>query len=130
MKLIFAFFMLTFMSSDVIALDERSALWVADLQRVEEMIAASIETSDAAELKRQTFAAHRLTGRAQNELPDRPRLDCVSASSALANVGSDLLMASPANRLVNARADLKIYLEHVLRCEKQVGVKGIRRLRF
>lgn len=117
-------------STSAFAIDQRAALWVSDLQRVEEMIAASIETGDAEQLKRQVYAAHRLTGRAQSELAQAPRFDCVSASGALANIGGDLQMASPANGLVNARADFKIYLEHVARCEKQVGVKGVRRLRF
>lgn len=127
---VFAIAVAALVSTPACAIDQRAALWVSDLQRAEEMISASIETGDAEQLKGQIFTAHLLTGRAQSELPERPRFDCVSASAALANIGSDLQMDSSANRLVNARADLKIYLEHVARCERQVGVRGVRHLRF
>ncbi len=123
-----AFFTALLIVAPAIALDERSALWVSDLQHVEEMIAASIETQDADELKRQTFAAHRLTGRAKTELFERARLSCVFASSALANFAGDLQGGTPASRLVNARADAKIYFGHMADCEKAVGMKGKRLL--
>jgi len=130
MMRLLAFSVAILVASPVAARDERSALWVSDLQHIEEMIAASIETRDADELKRQTFAAHRLTGRATAELVEGARFDCVSASSTLANVASDLLGTSPAAALTNARADAKAYVSHMTACEKAVGIKGKRRLRF
>lgn len=112
------------------AADTNLVLWVADLQRAEEMIAAAIETGDGPELKRQSYAVNRLTGRAWTEVPDKNRLACVSASNALANTAHSLLGDSPASALVNARADAKIYREEMAACEKSVGVRGKRRLRL
>jgi hypothetical protein len=117
-------------ASSAAAIDERSALWLSELQRVEEMMSASISVADFVELKKQTYAAHRLTGRAPGEVLQSARLDCVSASSALANVAMDLQSGTPASALVNARADAEIYRSHMAACERRIGIKGKRLLRF
>lgn len=105
-------------------------LWLADLQRAEEMVAAAVETADIEELQRQAAAVHRLTGRARSELNDEVRFDCILASSSLANVVSDLRISSPARALVAARADAGAYERAMGACEHAVGLKGVRRLRL
>lgn len=104
--------------------------WASDVRRVEELVAASLETGDVHEIERQLLIAHRLAGRVSQELPTNARFPCVSAASALANTAADLLGPMPAKALVNARADGRIYREQMAECERKLGAAGKSHLPF
>lgn len=110
--------------------DQAAQRWASDVRRVEELVAASIETGDAGEMRRQVSAAHSLVGRASSDLQPGARFSCVSAASALANTASDLLGTTPAKALINARADGKIYREHMTDCDRKLGTTGKSHLPF
>lgn len=114
----------------IAAADTNARLWVRDLQRSEELVAAAIATADSGEVRRQGAVMSKLIGRIDSDLSSLSpgdRMDCVMAAQSLNNVLLDLSLP-PARATVAAKQDATDYRASMARCEKTVGVKGKRSL--
>ncbi|MFG1318047.1 hypothetical protein [Xanthobacter autotrophicus] len=113
------------------SVDPVTRVWVKDLQRVEEMIAAAIQTADAAEIKRQGLIASKLIGIADNSLKSldmEQRLDCTNAATSLMVITDDLRQ-TPARALVLVRRDAAEFARTMPKCERAVELKGPRHIK-
>lgn len=110
--------------------DTTSRLWVKDLQRSEELVAAAIATSDVTELRKQGLVASKLIGRGYTELSalsDDGKMACLAAAQSFMNF-TDSLRKSPAQAVVSARRDANSYRTSMAACEKANGFKPKRTL--
>lgn len=108
---------------------QEARIWLKDLQRSEELVAAGLQTGDAAEIKRQSMALSRVLGRITDDLASlslSDRMECAQAGQSLFNVTEDAAL-TPARAVAAAKSDLAAFHENMPKCERAITGRAAKR---